>query len=108
MDVNGKWKRYNRRQNGRILFKKQKNLVKENSKIKVEILRVIKESEIKLQQQKTAGKKKFQDKADLVDILEHTLENKTSEIERVKGELEKIKKQRKWWVNNQNERYYSW
>ena len=44
-----------------------------------------------MQQQKTADKKKFQDKADLVDILEHTLENKTSELERVKGELEKIR-----------------
>ena len=61
---------------------------KENCDLKTEIKKVNEsKTNLKVEYNKTIDQKKFQEKSDLVEILEHTLQNKQSEIERLRQEL---------------------
>ena len=62
-----------------------------NTKLEKEIKKVSKEK-ITLVTKIRDHEKKVVDKTDLVDILENTVQNKVLEIERVKEELEKLRK----------------
>ena len=87
----------------RVLIKSNEELSQENTEVKNELTKTSKKlsrdiSDMKDEKEsvrkqfenyRKAEKKELLEKSDLIDILENTLENRKSEIERLKEELEK-------------------